>query len=101
MDAQTMAVLAGGGVASGAVLENFLEHAVMDHVPAKLRPYVPLVVGIILAVIANMQGGLSWKEAAYAAVITVGTAYAKHDLPATAAVSEKTSIETPAKPDAA
>jgi hypothetical protein len=93
MDAQMMAVLAGGGVAGGAVLENFLEHACMDHVPVKLRPYVPLVVGVIMAVVANKQLGMSWQEAAYAAIVTVGTAYMKHDLPATAAVSEKASNE--------
>lgn len=62
-------------------LENLLENFVMDKMPQWAKPYVVPVISAVFAVIAGVQGGLSWPAAIAAALTLWGGTTAVHNSP--------------------
>lgn len=85
------------GLFGGAtMLENTLENYIMEHCPQWAKGLVVPVISLVFAIVANMQGGLSWQEALTAALTIAASTTLIHnhpdlttrDLPAAPATAE-------------
>ena len=85
---ETIAAIAGGGVA----LEQALEKFGFDKAPAAIKPYVPAIVAIGGTAAVSMSQGMPWQQALGLGVGTYVISQLKHDHApaATAAVATET-----------
>ena len=80
MDTNSLATIGAAGAVSGLALEQALEHFVMDRVPDKAKPYVPIALGVGGVTLGAIQAGMPWQQALAVGVTAAVTAMSKHDM---------------------
>lgn len=66
----------------GFAMEHGLEQFVMDHVGSDtIKKLLPMAGGLLMAVLANVAGGMPWSLALTSGFTTYVAAVAKHDSP--------------------